>query len=105
MASISSDCRRVSVRYLPGISLSPELGCRPRLETGFISLLDDLSMTAAGLHICFLSPVWMMAGNSASATSSFLIIVPYECPLQPCCLTVNLQIIFLSVFIVLGYLD
>lgn len=40
--------------YPAGISLSPELGSRPRLETGFISLLADLSMTHAGLHIGFL---------------------------------------------------
>lgn len=71
----------VSQCYLPGISLSPEPGCRLRLETGFISLLADLPTTATGLHIRFLSPVWMMAGKSGSATHGILITVPYECPL------------------------
>lgn len=60
--SMSSDCRGVSVCYPAGIRLSPEPGCRLSLETGFISLLADLSMTSTGLHILFLSPVWMKAG-------------------------------------------
>lgn len=62
VVSMSSDCRGVSVCYPAGIRLSPELVCRLRLETGFISLLADLSMTPAGIHILFLSPVWMKAG-------------------------------------------
>ncbi len=78
MESTSSDCRGVSVCYPAGISLSPELGCRLRLETGFISLLADLSMTPAGLHIRFLSPVRMMARESVSAPHSWRIVVTYE---------------------------
>lgn len=50
VVNMSRDCRGVSVCYPAGIILSPELGCRLRLETDFISLLADLSMTAAGLH-------------------------------------------------------
>ncbi len=80
MVSVSSDCRGVSVCYTAGISLSPELCCRLRPETGFISLLADLSMTPAGLHIRFLSPVRTMARESVSAPHSWLIIVTDECP-------------------------
>ena len=57
--SMSSDCRGRSVCYPTGISLSPELGFRLRLETGFIRFLADPSMTTTGIHIDFLSPVWM----------------------------------------------
>lgn len=92
MESTSSDCRGVSVCYPDGISLSPELGCRLRLETGFISLLADLSMTPAGLRIRFLSPVRMMAGESVSVPHSWLIVVTCERPLQPSCLRVGLHL-------------
>lgn len=80
---MSSDCRRVSVCYLSGISLSPELGHRMKLETGFISLLAALSRTPAGVHIGFHSLVWMIAGKSGSASHVGLISAPYECPLWP----------------------
>lgn len=58
---MSSDCRSVSVCYPVGMSLSPELVCRRRLETGFIGLLADPSVTPAGRHIRFLSPLVMLA--------------------------------------------
>lgn len=92
MESMSSDCRGVSVCYPAGLSLSPELGCRLRLETGFISLLADLSMKPAGPHIRFLSPVREMARESVSAPHSWLIILSSECPLQPSCLKAGLQL-------------
>lgn len=76
--SMSSDCRGVSVCYPAGISLSPEPGCRLRPETGFISLLADLSVTPAGLQIRFLSPATMTAGESVSAPWSWVMAGTYQ---------------------------